>query len=182
MPGKCLANAWQMRLHIILASTSRRVYTMKKDIASTQSVNDPSRTIEEARLQLGMQPDEVADLVGLTKPNYYDLEAYDDEATSAISLGELLRLCKVLRIQPATLFDDDDPRAGEVAPEDRLPLSDKLKAHLQLTGTTLECFEDKVGFTVGGLLRQPDDWKSWNFDCLRSVCSALGVNWRSVFK
>ena len=52
--------------------------------------------IQEARLPTGLSDSEVARRLGLTVESYRDLERYDDETFSVISLRDLDTLGKIL--------------------------------------------------------------------------------------
>jgi hypothetical protein len=117
----------------------------------------------------------VANGIGLDLPSYYDLETHDDELELCLSLGELSKLCGFLGIVPAWLFSGNervDPPIVSLA-----QLADQLQSHVAHLKTTVSEFEHGIGWAVGPFLVDWRDALTWNVDCLRSVCSAVGVNW-----
>lgn len=131
---------------------------------------------EAAGLEIGV----VADALDISYASAHDLEAYDDEATTCLSLRQLVGLCSLLTVDPVTLFSaadaDSRPRA-DLSPHE---LSSRIQDHLRDTGLPLAEFEDQAGWELGAFLRDPSEIWEWNVDCLVDVCSAITIDWRQV--
>lgn len=110
----------------------------------------------------------------ISTPSYCDLEEHDGELNQTISLGELAKLDSVLGIRSRFIFDDRI-EGQQISPEQ---LCAKINAYLDETGMTIADFEDRVGFVIEPSLRAPADVLNWNVDCLRFVCTELGLDWR----
>lgn len=135
----------------------------------------PHERLRSARERSGKTPQEVASLSGETVMNLYDLESYEDEIPTTISLGELDKLCKVLGISVRSLFEDDTQNQQQ-----KLSSSDlvnRILQYLHEARVTLDAFEDKVGYTIRECFVTPEKVLEWNVDCLRYVCSEIGVDW-----
>jgi DNA-binding Xre family transcriptional regulator len=139
-------------------------------------MTSPRERLKAAREVLGKTPEELSETVGINTASYYDLEFIDEEVECAISLRTLQTLCRELGLQPSDLFMD-----APIVPSERIPLSylvTKIKDHLKIAKQTIFEFEDTVGFEIRRCLEDASAFLDWDIDCLRSVCLALGVDWR----
>jgi transcriptional regulator with XRE-family HTH domain len=138
-----------------------------------------ARRIRAAREKLNLSHDEVAQLIGMSRASYYDLESYDDEAFMAISLRDLLKLGSALRVAARDLVDDDgaQPPAEQVTYEE---LAAGVRAQIEAEGMDVDTWGTKVGWDVADLLRDPTSVADLNLDGLCDICAAVGVDWRAV--
>lgn len=143
------------------------------------SVYVPSlhKRLADARIASGREPKEVAIAVGLSIPAYYDLESHDDDVLSAVSIKELIGVCKFLRMPVTSLF------AGGSRPDNLKyvgsysALADEVRQHLRLKGEPLEVFEEKVGWSISNFLERPETIEESPIDCLNALCGELAVDW-----
>lgn len=133
--------------------------------------------LKRAREAAGKTPEEIASLVGVSVPSYYDWECVEGDINTTGSLGELAEVCRVLGLRVATLFDDAATGEDSVPPEE---LCARIRAHLDAKDMSISEFEDRVGFEVASVLVDPLQIMGWNVDCLRFVCAEIGVNWLSA--
>lgn len=135
--------------------------------------------IRQKRLAVGKSEREMAELIGINLPSYFDLESYDDEVVNCLSLSELSKMNQALNMTPAELFSED------VSGSDDAHLSfaefiEKVKSHIESHDMTVPEFEDKVGWELESLLNDPEEiWKR-NVEFLKDVCVEVGINWLSV--
>lgn len=135
--------------------------------------------IRQKRLAVGKSEREMAELIGINLPSYFDLESYDDEVVDCLSLSELSKMNQALNMTPAELFSED------VSGSDDAHLSfaefiEKVKSHIESHDMTVPEFEDKVGWELESLLNDPEEiWKR-NVEFLKDVCVEVGINWLSV--
>lgn len=113
-------------------------------------------------------------MAGVTTLQYYDWENCAAELNMVASLGELSRLASILGIRTSFLFDDKIEYRRTFSPEQ---LCVKINAHLSATNIDITEFEDRVGFVIGPVLRDPIEVLNWNVDCLRFVCKEIGLDW-----
>jgi transcriptional regulator with XRE-family HTH domain len=133
--------------------------------------------LRTAREQTGRSIDTIAALLGMTREAYWDLESYDDEVLTCISIEQFAWLCRTLGIAPRALFAEeyrDEP--GTINLE---ALGLKITAHLQAEQMDLSEFEERVGWDVATLLERPQELftERYTVDALRAICQAIGVNW-----
>ena len=136
--------------------------------------------IRQLRLAAGRSEQEMAELIGLNLPSYYDLEAYDDEVLDCLSLYELKKLCQALKITPVDLFSTEAKNNGGLNHLSFAELTERMQQNIESQGITVAEFEEKVGWEIEGLLNKPEGIWERNVQFLKDVCSALGLNWLSV--
>src|ERR1044071_3945837 len=93
--------------------------------------------IRQMRLAAGKSEKEMAELIGINLPSYYDLESYDDEVLDCLSLCELKKMCQVLNITPVDLLSDE---ANEHRGLNHLPFAEFIE--------TVERYVASEGITV----------------------------------
>ena len=123
---------------------------------------------------------EMAELIGINLPSYYDLESYDDEVVDCLSLYELKKMCRVLKITPVDLLSDE---ANNHRGLNHLPFAEfieTVKKYIASEDITVAEFEDKAGWEMEGLLNNPEEIWERNVQFLKDVCAELGINWLSV--
>lgn len=143
------------------------------------STSDPNgmpygARLKRARESAGKSAVEVAKLLGLTRRDYDEWEAYEGELNMATSLRELSKIAGALGIRTSAIFDDGPSAGPPIHPEE---LCKKLRTHLDATGTNVEEFENRVGFEIAPALADWSKVLDWNLDCLRFVCKELGIDW-----
>jgi hypothetical protein len=123
-----------------------------------------------------MSDTEVANRLGITVHSYDDLERYDDEAFTALSLQELLSLGRALGVKPATLLFGsaaDGLKTSVVPDEITARLTQKMIERHQ----TAEELSESVGWDVRELLVDSSALWSFNVEGLYDLCKAAGVEW-----
>ncbi len=131
-----------------------------------------------ARERLGLTPEEVASKMGLSAPWYYDLEAYPDEVFSTVSLAHLQVLGQTLGLEPATILVGDG-----APPMDRgefRDVADGLERRMSSEGLDAKTLGDRLGWSIGGVLADPQELWKFNVTGLRDVCQGAGVDWLAV--
>ena len=145
-------------------------------IARVDSKGTPfSARLKRAREAAGKSPEQMAALVGVSAPTYYDWEWGEGDISSTASLAELRKLSMALGVSTLTIFDDGPVSGAQISNEE---LRSRIETHLRVAGLSLEGFEDKVGYAVGSAVASPSAILEWNLDMLRLVCKELGVDWR----
>lgn len=136
--------------------------------------------IRLARTAVGIDPGVAAARLGLNFESYADLEWFDDEAFTALSLTQVLSLAEMLHVSVAELLttDDNTARTPSVSMSS---LMKTLRTQIQEEGTTVESFGDRIGWDVASAIANPSSaWHDWNVDCLIDVSTAVGVDWLAV--
>ena len=139
-----------------------------------------AKRITEARERAGMSADTLAERVGLEPMSYYDLEHYDDEAFTSVSLGELCAVARAVGLSPRELVNPDPttPVGATVSMQNVIQgIRDRMTAD-QLSA---EAFGERAGWDVAEALHNPESaWAAWCVDALRDVCGQVGIDWRAV--
>lgn len=133
--------------------------------------------LKKIREATGSSPEQVARLVNLSLPEYYDLENCDGELTTNVSIGEIFKISVALKITPHMIFEDN--AMGEFVTINGLV--EKIIKHLKDNNMGILQLEEKVGFVLAPVIDNPEKVLDWNVDCLRFVCSEVGVNWLRIF-
>lgn len=136
--------------------------------------------IRQKRLAVGKSEREMAELIGINLPSYFDLESYDDEVVDCLSLSQLSKMYRALNMTHADLFSEEVGGSGNA---DRLSFAEfieKVKSHIESHGMTVPEFEDKVGWELESLLNDPEEIWGRNVQFLKDVCVEVGVDWLGV--
>ena len=136
--------------------------------------------IRQKRIAAGKSEEEMAELIGINLPSYFDLESYDDEVVDCLSLTELRKMYRALNMTPADLFSEE-ARGSDVAGHlSFAEFIEKVRSHIEAHGMTVPEFEDKVGWGLESLLNDPEEIWERNVQFLKDVCVELGINWLRV--
>ena len=136
--------------------------------------------IRQMRLAAGKSEVEMAELIGINLPSYYDLESYDDEVLDCLALYELKKMCQVLKITPVDLLSDDANNHSVLNHLSLAEFIEMVKKHIASEGITVTEFEDQAGWEMEGLLNNPEEIWERNVQFLKDVCGKLGISWLSV--
>jgi hypothetical protein len=120
-----------------------------------------------------MDPGELAAALDVSYESYLDIESYDDEITSCVSLRDLGTLADVLELDLRRLFGADDDTVVTLA-----DLAAGIRARLD--ETPLEQFENEVGWELADALADPAAFAEFTLDGLADVAAPLGLDWRHL--
>jgi transcriptional regulator with XRE-family HTH domain len=87
--------------------------------------------LKRARELAGKSPREIAPLVGVSLPQYYDWEEQEGGLNMVASLRELSTLASILGVRARSFFDDEPKDAVGISPGE---LSAMVKARLDAVG------------------------------------------------
>jgi hypothetical protein len=139
-----------------------------------------ARRIAEARAASPLAPPELAALLGISVPSYWDLEAHDDEAFACLSLRQLSTLADALQLSARSLVSDDPASPTHQNLTD-VDIGAALRRQLAAMGDNVEALGDHLGWAVTQALRDPATiWDEWCADTLRDVCEPLNLEWRGL--
>jgi DNA-binding XRE family transcriptional regulator len=136
------------------------------------------RLLREARERSGKTVDEMASLLGISRPSYYDLETYDNEIILVISLKQLVTLSHALGIDLVEFFSNGATKPAESVSLEAL--AEKINEYLKAHNLTVAEFEEAVGWEVANCLADPNQFMNFNVDGLMDVSRPLGVDWRAL--
>jgi hypothetical protein len=132
--------------------------------------------ILHARLSAGLTHTEVARRLKASVHSYDDLERYDDEAFTVLSLQQLLALGKALNVEPRVLLLGQEASSATSAVTFR-DISARLAERIAREGQTVDEFGDRIGWNIEPLLNDPDALWSFDVEALYAICSALELDW-----
>jgi DNA-binding XRE family transcriptional regulator len=107
--------------------------------------------LKKAREAAGKQPEDLAEFVGNSDSNYYDLENCDGELYMCISLAELSALSAALGIKVRDLFDDGKRADLAISPDQLIGMA---KQHLSQTASV------SLNLKIGLVLRLGPAWQT----------------------
>jgi hypothetical protein len=129
------------------------------------------------RLESGRSELELAKELGLTVRGYWDLEQYDSEIESVLSIAQVLKLTKLLGTDVMGLL-------GEAEQPMKVPIArvrSALAAHLGSSAETREALEDLIDWDLGPFLEGSDEWTSvYTIEFIKKLAIAIEVNWQVV--
>jgi transcriptional regulator with XRE-family HTH domain len=147
------------------------------DDASVGELDWPpaAQRIARARERAGLTHGEVAERIDVNSAWYWDIESFDDEAFTVLSLKQLATLAGVLGVDArALLLGDDVSRARGLAFGD---ISRRLAERLQRDRLTVDQFGDAVGWDLAAVLTDPESLWEFNVDGFFAIAEALEFDW-----
>jgi hypothetical protein len=136
--------------------------------------------IASLRASRGLDVGSVASHLGVNVEWVYDLESYDDELQATLTVGQFLRLCAVLNVNPMDLLA---PNARPVEQTDWVHLSELseiISRYVESSPNGLDALEEEAGWYAGELIHNSSSIYDWCFDRLLHICTAAGVDWARV--
>ena len=135
------------------------------------------RSFREAR---GLSLELIADRLGVTFEWADDLERYDDEVASTLTVRQLLALAGILGVDSAALLSSDTD-AHESGPAVRLQeLAASIRARSASLPEGIDQLETEAGWGCREMLGDPRCVGDWCVEQLLQVCEAAGVPWARV--
>src|SRR5262249_27243779 len=137
--------------------------------------------IRSARQLAGLTESQVAQRAGMTSSSeYWDLELYDDEAFTCVSIVDLHSIARVLGTTGSELLFGVDVQSPSDA-IDFAAIAPRSTERVSEEGTTLEAFGESIGWDVVQVPGDPSTLGAFNVVGFRDVCMAVGVNWIEAF-
>jgi transcriptional regulator with XRE-family HTH domain len=133
------------------------------------------------RTKAGLDPEGIADQIGISPSWYEDLERDPDELENTLDLAQLRKLAVLLNVGlgyllTAAILPD------EVVSLSFLELSRRLRGSLE-HAPDVEALEAKIGWELAAFLKRPSE-EGWGqrVPFFRDLCRELGLDWRGVLK
>lgn len=137
--------------------------------------------LRELRLKAGLDPEGLADQIGISPAWYEDLESDPDELENGLDLAQLRKLAVLLHVGLGFLL------TGAILPDEVTPLSflevaRRVRARLE-HAPDVDALETKIGWELGAFLKRPGE-EGWGqrVPFFRDLCGELGLDWRGVLK
>jgi len=134
--------------------------------------------IKELRLKSGRTESELADALGLTPDAYADLERYDSEIDSTLSISQALQLADLLGTPIVELLAEADAQAAAVS---IATVRTALATQLAHSPDAREALEDAIDWDLGPFLEAQREWTTvYTLDFLRRLAALVDLDWRRL--
>jgi transcriptional regulator with XRE-family HTH domain len=134
--------------------------------------------IRNYRVRAGRSREEVAGHLGINNAWYDDLERYDEELTSTLTLFQATALASFLGVGLSELVSGSD-QAHEAFSIMDLP--SRIRSHLEQNGISVEQFEEELGWDIREFLESPLKVAAESpIMFLQGVSEALGIDWLAM--
>lgn len=143
-------------------------------------MNDYAKRIERLRLNAGKTIGEMADIMNLTYESYCDLEAYDDEVLTCISLAQLQKICSAFNVSPITLLAGEAKQVAGIRRISNHEFTEKIRGYISAQGITISEFEDRIGWHIESLLENPELLAELDVEFVQNACREIGIDWLAV--
>jgi transcriptional regulator with XRE-family HTH domain len=131
--------------------------------------------LRKARQQQALTHAQVAERAGVTSGSYYDAESRNDETFTVLSISDIVRLGRLLKVSLGELlFGRTDPAKQKVTFTE---IADRLRDRIAASGLSVEEFGEKIGWEVNDVLSNPEALWDFNLVGLRDVSKAVDVDW-----
>ena len=127
-------------------------------------------------MDAGLEHVEIARRLNMTIESYWDLESYDDEVFTVISLETLTELGRVLNVEPRRLLLGSDADGVEQIVSFDV-IASRIRERIAHSGGTAEQFADSIGWDVNDVLRDPKALGGYNVEALYDICKSLALDW-----
>jgi transcriptional regulator with XRE-family HTH domain len=153
------------------------------DLDASAEYNFPpvAQRILRARESLRLTQEDVAAFWGEQVSMYWDLELYDDEAFTVISVRQLQRLAAVLGTSVNALLFGEEP-SPELPGASFAEVVTRLRSRMTEDAMSAEHLGDHIGWELHSLMLDPDTLGDLPVCGLRSVCHAVGVDWVAALR
>jgi transcriptional regulator with XRE-family HTH domain len=111
-----------------------------------------AETIRAYRVRAGKSAQQVASDLGINEAWYQDLETYDDELASTLTLFQAKHLAGLLNVQLSELLVENEHSSRKAG---LLDLPSIIRKHIEVEQLSIEEFEHLVGWELKEFLDSP---------------------------
>lgn len=146
----------------------------------TDRPENQAERLRALRIKAGLDPEGLADQIGISAAWYGDLEREPGESEDSLDLAQWRKLAVLLGVGMGYLI------TGAVLPDEVPSLSFQevaRRARAYLEHASLEELEAKTGWEMGAFLKRPaqEGWEQ-RAPFFRDLCGELALDWRGVLK
>lgn len=161
------------------AVAERAIALYEENGAEEPAFPSAAQRIRQAREAAGLTQDEVAGRWREQPSMYWDLELYDEEVFTVISVREVQRLAPALQTSVNQLLFGEEPPSPLPSIRYRDVIA-RLQERLRDERVTVEQLGDEIGWDLEPLLSDPSNLGDLPIVGLWSVCRAAHVDWVAV--
>jgi transcriptional regulator with XRE-family HTH domain len=133
--------------------------------------------IRDLRDKSGRTERVLADALGLTVEAYGDLEQYDDELETTVSIAQAMMLARLLGADLSEIIGE----SVASAPMRIAAIRAGMVAELARSPGAREELEDLIDWDLGPFLEGTDQWMTvYTLDFMRSLATAIGLSYGEV--
>ena len=132
--------------------------------------------IRDARLKIELDESEIARRLGISLASYDDLEAYDDEAFTVPTLGDLVRLAEIVRVEPRVLLLGAEAHGIQRTFTFR-HIAERVAHQIAARGITVAELGDEIGYDVRPLLDSSEALWHYDVEALYNICKTVDMDW-----
>ena len=133
--------------------------------------------IAALRLESGRSEVDLASALGLTGDGFGDLEQYDSEFESVLSIEQASKLATLLGTTMLGLLGEEEPAV-------KVPIArvrSSLAAHLGSSAEAREALEDVIDWDLRPFLDGSEAWTSvYTIEFIKKLAAAVEVEWQVV--
>lgn len=135
--------------------------------------------LKALRLKAGLDPETLADQIGISPGWYEDLEREESQVEETLDLEQVRKLALQLNVGLAQLLT-----GAPLPPGTPVLTFTELARHLRRRleeEVRLEDLEEKTGWELGAFLKHPEQ-EGWghHIPFYRDVCATLGLDWLGI--
>ena len=132
--------------------------------------------IRSFRVKAGKSRAEVAQHLGINAAWYDDLEQYDDELVSTLTLFQAMNLAELLGVRLSDLVETAACSSGQHISLVTLP--SRIRAYATQNGISIEQLADQVGWELDEVMDSPLKGAAEHpIIFLQTLAGQLGINW-----
>jgi hypothetical protein len=130
-----------------------------------------ARRLQDAREASGLEPGELASLLGISYEAYRDLEWFDEEIVDALDFDQVVALAGAIRLDLREFF-----AAGAAGQLTFAELAARLE---EQAGDQLAALEDRAGWELRRHLDDPSTFGELPLVGLADIGQVVDMDWRS---
>ncbi len=137
-----------------------------------------SARISRLRLARGLKAEDIAKKLDISIHTYHDLESYDDELTSVLTLEEAFTLASLLQTTLKELILGE--KGKETHQEKNFPqLVEEINLYMSQNNFTLDQLEDNSGWNLTEFMDNPNTAWDKPIFFLQDIAKSINTNWEN---
>ncbi|OQA28754.1 MAG: hypothetical protein BWY57_03459 [Betaproteobacteria bacterium ADurb.Bin341] len=138
--------------------------------------------LRKAREGKSLTLQNVAETLGLSLPQYRDVEAYDEEIEQTLSTAQVLRLFETLNLRVEDVFGKPQQPTGSIALDSPFAVSSLVDQYLARESMGLSEFEERVGWDHLDQLTHAENMLNRPIMFFQALAKVLGLDWRTLLR
>ena len=120
---------------------------------------------------------QIAERIGVPLQHVWDLSTYEDEVRTTLTINQIMRLSVFTGVRPEVLIGVAPSQPTDAQKIPPAEFCDFLRRYINAADSSVADFETKAGWEIARILDDPTMlYELANWDCLRDVAQAIGVD------